>query len=227
MGRLKDETGNVYGRLTVVARAANHRIYVRWDCVCQCGRRAVVRGVDLRLGHTQSCGCLARERGRKHGHAGRIVSREYQTWRDLRSRCNNPRCDHYGNYGGRGIRVCRRWSKFENFLADMGPRPKGMSLDRIDNAGNYEPGNCRWATDEEQSRNTRANVHLTFRGRTQCAADWADELGVKRSTLFSRISSGWSIERALMTPPRARSVRKPQRSKAKSRLELKYGRARA
>jgi len=116
-------------------------------------------------------------------------------------RCYNPNGTKYADYGGRGITVCDRWLKFENFYADMGDRPEGMEIDRFpDNDGNYEPGNCRWATRPEQMRNTRANRMITFQGRTQCLTDWANEIGVGCSTICTRLARGWSLERALTTP---------------------------
>ncbi|MDE1138152.1 MAG: hypothetical protein PW999_00565 [Paraburkholderia tropica] len=119
----------------------------------------------------------------------------------MRSRCTNPGDISYQRYGARGISVCERWDNFENFLADMGPRPTNShSLEREDNNGNYEPGNCRWATAIEQSRNTRRNRMLTFDGRTQCVAKWADEIGIHRLTLQRRLRLGWSVEKTLSTP---------------------------
>lgn len=111
----------------------------------------------------------------------------YKRWRSMRNRCENPNAPVYKNYGGRGIRVCERWRDFELFAADMGPAPSGCSIDRINNDGNYEPGNCRWATRADQNRNTR-RVHLiTHEGRTQCVADWALELGLSWTTARYRL----------------------------------------
>lgn len=119
----------------------------------------------------------------------------------MRNRCRNPKYPMYHRYGGRGIVVCERWNDFANFFADMGPRPSpSHTLERINNDGNYEPGNVRWATTAEQNRNTGQNVLLTFGGKTQTMIDWAIELGMKYSTLQSRIWKGWTVERALTTP---------------------------
>jgi hypothetical protein len=117
-------------------------------------------------------------------------------------RCTNPNNKAYARYGGRGISVCERWlSGFDAFISDMGERPPGTSIDRIDNDGDYEPVNCRWATAEEQMANTSRSVMLTFRGKTQSVGDWCKELGLKPFTVYSRLNQfGWSTERALTTP---------------------------
>lgn len=125
----------------------------------------------------------------------------YQSWQAMLKRCTNPNHIFYKYYGGIGIKVCERWRKFENFLADMGERPADRSLDRINNDGNYEPGNCRWATRKEQGRNTRANKFITFRGETLCLEEWALRTGLGKYVLSHRLSTGkWSIEKALTTP---------------------------
>lgn len=115
-------------------------------------------------------------------------------------RCTNPQNTSWKNYGGRGIRVCERWLEFENFLTDMGPRPVGMSIERDDRQGHYEPNNCRWATAAEQARNTRRNKIITFQGETMCLKDWAARFGVRYNTLVLRLLRGWSVERMMTTP---------------------------
>lgn len=136
---------------------------------------------------------------KKHGM---IKTHEYQSWGSMVTRCTNPKCRYWSHYGGRGIKICDRWlSSFLDFLEDMGKCPEGHSLDRINNDGNYEPSNCRWATRAQQSRNTRQNVMLTFNGKTQCLTDWAEEIGMPFKCLHRRISRlGWSVERALTEP---------------------------
>jgi hypothetical protein len=141
----------------------------------------------------------------KHGHAGwsrngqfvKKPSPTYKTWTGMIGRCGNPRSPDYMRYGGRGISVHPRWLTFANFLEDMGERPVGMTLDRINNDGPYSPENCRWATNAQQRRNSRQNHLLTFNGKTQPMVDWAAEVGLTRNTLAARIRMGWTVERAL------------------------------
>lgn len=149
-------SGRVLGRLQVVRRHA-HNIgngMAAWFCVCSCGNTTVVAGVSLRSGATRSCGCLFLEKNTTHNlyHSSPL----YRRWDSMRSRCYNPNHKSYKNYGGRGVTVCRRWGKFENFHNDMisGYRP-GLTLDRKNNDGNYSPSNCRWATWVEQMANKR------------------------------------------------------------------------
>lgn len=132
----------------------------------------------------------------RHGSAG---SPEYACWRDMRRRCSDPGTECYTHYGARGIRVCDRWeTSFSAFISDVGPRPgRGYSIDRIDNNGNYEPGNCRWATRTVQARNTRRNRHIKWGGREQTIIEWAEELNISASTLSGRLRRGQSVSDAL------------------------------
>ena len=127
---------------------------------------------------------------------------EHNIWRAIKARCHSVGSVSYAWYGGRGIRVCERWfDSFENFFADMGPRPsKAHSVDRIDNDGNYEPGNCRWATRKEQQRNKRNNRLITYNGETMCLEAWADRLGIGWATIHERLDRGWSVADALSRP---------------------------
>lgn len=150
-----------FGRLVAIRQSgSDNRGRAVWLCQCDCGNKKEARVGDLRNGRTQSCGCWQSESRKHHtlthGHSPRsAASPEYKSWATMLTRCTNPNSSNFRYYGGRGIKVCKRWHQFENFLADMGQRPLGLSLDRIDNDGNYEPGNVKWSTRLEQARNKR------------------------------------------------------------------------
>lgn len=203
MRKVTDMSGRVFGRLTVLkllGRAKWGDWF--WECRCECGVIKKCLGSALRSGNTRSCGCLVidTQRSRKTTHGG-SYSETYSIWNDMRYRCLNKNHQAYHNYGGRGITVCERWLKFENFLADMGERPPGLTIDRKDNNGNYCPENCRWATRKEQANNSRHNRLITFNGKTLNMSQWANALGMSTDRLDGRINKlGWTIERALTTP---------------------------
>lgn len=159
--RLLDLTGQRFGMLTVVCRASDvpkmgGKILPRWECLCDCGRRKIVRGASLRYGKTKSCGCSHYAVITKHGHNGtKGKTRTYHSWDAMIQRCTNPKAGKWPYYGARGIKVCKRWREYKNFLSDMGECPPGLTIERINNDGNYEPKNCKWATMAEQSMNKR------------------------------------------------------------------------
>lgn len=145
---------------------------------------------------------MSNARKSAHGHATRgAKSPTYRAWESMLGRCERPSAGGYEFYGGRGIAVCERWHKFENFLADMGERPDGMTLDREESNGNYEPGNCRWATRKVQNRNRRGTRFITIEGRTLCLLDWCAETGINYNTALDRILNGWDPVRAIAEPP--------------------------
>ena len=201
--------GRQFGRLLVLHRAEppvrTERSRLYWLCECQCGNRVIVRGTQLRRGMTRSCGCLRDDARKGNQHArkhGLWATPEWQAWSSMRRRCYEPGTTGYERYGGRGIKVCERWRYFfEDFLADMGPRPSPKhSLDRINVDGDYEPGNCRWATSKEQNQNRRSNRSLTFNGETLLMSQWAERIGISKELLHYRLKAGWSVEQALATP---------------------------
>lgn len=160
MGRFQDLTGQRFARLVVIGRDANRGAKVVWRCKCDCGKIVAARASDLTLGKHRSCGCLQIESVTTHNYTSEgVIMREYRIWTAMRQRCNNPKNTHYERYGGRGIKVCDRWnSSFENFIADMGYTPTPLhTLDRVNNDGNYEPSNCKWATRKEQAQNRTNN----------------------------------------------------------------------
>lgn len=204
-----DLTGQTFGRLTVTSRiSARGDRRTKWECLCSCGRKTVSVADNLRSGRSQSCGCLRAEATTKHGNARKSGNTsEYGTWEGMNARCFNEKSNGFRHYGGRGITVCDRWREsFENFIADMGPKPTPKhSIDRFpDMNGNYEPSNCRWATPSEQSRNTRVNHVVSYQGESLPLIEWAERYGLAYSCLHSRLKSGWSVERALNETPKGK-----------------------
>ena len=166
-------------------------------CFCECGKFRVVRLHHLKSGKSKSCGCLRKDypNGYKHGM---IKSKEYNSWSSMWNRVSNPKNLAYRDYGGRGITVCGEWKDFEIFYRDMGPRPKGLTLERIDNNGPYAPWNCKWATKLEQANNRRSNILLTFNNKAQTITQWAKELKLEYDTLWARLYMyNWTMEKAL------------------------------
>jgi hypothetical protein len=173
---------------------------------CKCGNEFSTLFSNVKSGNTKFCkhNCThnTKKTRKTHGHS-KDNTTEYITWCSLRNRCNNPNNSSYNHYGGRGIKVCDRWlSSFENFLEDMGYKPTPQhSIEREDVNGDYEPSNCRWATAIEQANNTRRNLYITYRGKTQTSAQWCREFNIERSVFETRIKSlGWDVGKALTTP---------------------------
>tara|TARA_R110002096_G_scaffold66682_1_gene162143 strand:- start:9361 stop:10032 length:672 start_codon:yes stop_codon:yes gene_type:complete len=195
-------SGRRIARLFVLAFAGKRGGKSYWKCICDCGNVTVVRSNHLADGGTKSCGCLTLEKVTTHGHA-RAGSQtpEYRSWQDMKKRCENPNSKDSKNYSERGISVCERWSKYENFIEDMGVKPSSeYTLERKDNDSGYSPENCVWATRQEQNKNKRTNVTITIDGATKCLSDWAKESCVTRETIHARVKKGWSYEDAIMTP---------------------------
>lgn len=201
-----DETDNVYGKLTVLSfsrtvartnKLGGGNSIAIWLCQCECGNTVEVSGPQLRRKDnkaTRTCGCHRL----KHGHAQGEQSLTYVSWHSMISRCTCPNYNGFVDYGGKGITVCNRWLKFENFLGDMGERPsKNHTIDRKNGSGNYEPGNCQWATKPQQNRNQRTNVWITHNGKTQVLTDWLREIGLHFMTYYTRRKRGKTIKEAL------------------------------
>lgn len=200
-----DLTGQQLGRLTVIERAgSDKRRNALWVCQCECGDKVIARACDLKSGHTTSCGCFKRERqlasATKHGGK---KTRLYHIWEGMKSRCLNRAERSYKDYGGRGITVCEEWAQsfgaFRDWALANGYRDD-LTIDRIDNDGNYCPENCHWATKKEQGNNRRSNRKITHNGETHTLTQWAELIGIKRETLSQRLRNGWSVERALAEP---------------------------
>lgn len=192
--RIKDISGKRFGRLVVLSFSGRETtpcgsVKTTYECVCDCGEKIITKRSNLVNGYTKSCGCIVSEklidRNTKHNMT---KTPEYKTWQNMLNRCRNTNSKGYMHYGGRGIKVCKEWiEKFENFYNDMGDRPKGMSIDRIDPDGNYSKSNCRWATNETQSKNKRKSWIIEYKGKSLPLKDWSDLLGINYYTLHSRI----------------------------------------
>lgn len=193
--------GQRFGRLVVLAEKGVVNRRLRVLVKCDCGKRFVVLAQGVKSGNTKSCGCLKRDKlhQRQTTH-GMSKSPEFFVWAAMIARCTNPTCAVYKYYGGRGIRVCKRWrTSFANFIADMGRRPsKKHELDRFpDNDGDYKPSNCRWATRKQQTRNTRRNRFVIVNGKRVCVQDASAMLGVNPNTVRVRIYRGMSPQEAV------------------------------
>jgi len=200
-------TGMTFGRLSVRGYVGRVGYNNTWHCTCECGNTCHVSGGNLKSGHTQSCGCLQKEEASKASTThGKTKSPEYRIWFGMKKRCLDKDCENYHNYGGRGIAVCERWANsFEAFFLDMGSRPTAKhSIERNDNNGNYEPGNCRWATPIEQANNKRSTVLIDINGVAKPLSVLAREHGLDRSVVVSRIARNESAD-SLFRPSELRA----------------------
>ncbi len=201
--------GRKFNRLLVIKRGPNTtQGKAAWICLCDCGKTVTVRSVSLTRGYSGSCGCFQKEiiakLNFKHGDC--VVgheSRLYHIWHGIKQRCNDPESCNYKNYGRRGISLCSEWSEnylpFYEWSINNGYR-EDLSIERIDNNGNYEPLNCTWATAREQSLNKRTNRLISFNGETKTISQWSEIYGVDKRNLRWRIERGWSAEQAITTP---------------------------
>ncbi len=188
--------GSRFSKLTAIEPLSQWK----WLCLCDCGNQRILQHKQLIKGDNKSCGCLGTGAIPKHGHSRKEgKSLTYKCWRSMMQRCYRVKDKNYERYGLRGIYVCERWHDFSNFLADMGEVPIGLTIDRKDSTGNYEPDNCRWATTTEQCRNRSITVMLAFRGEVKPMAEWAEMFGINYNCLRRRIAVGWPVEKALST----------------------------
>lgn len=196
MGRkIKDISGQKFGRLTALYKLNNYhkkdRLY--WLCACECGNLVEVAGDNLRLSKQTSCGCLHK----KHNKSN---TRIFNIWIGIKQRCYDSKRKNYKYYGARGIKVCDEWQNdfmsFYNWSINNGYK-EGLTIDRINVDGNYEPSNCRWLTNKQQQRNKHNNRNITIKGETHCLSEWCEILGLNYSTVKNRVFRGWSIEKAL------------------------------
>lgn len=199
---MRNIKGKKFNRLTVIRFSYKNKNSVDfWECECDCGNTKIIRGHSIEHGLTKSCGCLQKEKVKitganckKHGFANK--ERLYRIWKNMRKRCNNPNSDYYENYGGRGIKVCEEWNDYQNFRnwsLDNGYQDD-LSIDRINGNEGYEPSNCRWANRKQQANNQRSNVMIFYKGEIKTAAQWAEKIGITKSSMYHRLDRGWTME---------------------------------
>lgn len=192
LGDKRTLVGKKFGRLTVLIEVVSPHKTRRWLCVCSCGKTAICYDSSLATGRSKSCGCYRDELRRKHNLSN---TRIYMIWAGMLNRCYKSTNTRYADYGGRGIKVCKKWHLFVGFYEDMklGYSEK-LSLDRIRVNGNYCKSNCRWSTPKEQGRNRRNNVFLNINGKNKCISEWAELVGFERSLISTRLRRRWSIK---------------------------------
>lgn len=208
--RFKNLTGQKFGRLTVKYHyGKNKHSHNLWYCECECGGHAIVDTNALRSGDTKSCGCLAKELTIKRSTThGKTKHKLYRIYAHMKERCYSENSQDYEYYGGRGIKICDEWLlDFENFYqwAINSGYTEGLTIDRIDVNGNYEPSNCRWTTMKKQNNNKRSNIIIEFDGKAHTLKEWSEILGIKYNTLYTRVvMRGWTIEKAFTSKVRKR-----------------------
>lgn len=212
MSELIDLTGQKFGRLTVIKRAKNKikrngKHEVMWECLCDCGNTKIVSRNSLRSSAIRSCGCLRKENTKnmrtKHGLRNTQI---YKTWANIKTRCYNPNKDTFNYYGGRNVEMCQDWKEdfinFYNWSMEHGYK-EGLTIDRINPNGNYEPSNCRWVTMKEQQNNKLNNHYIMYEGQKHTLMEWSEILNINYRTLHKRLMYlNWSIEKAFTTPIR-------------------------
>lgn len=215
MNKSIDLLGMRFNHLVVVKCLGPNKFHkTTWLCVCDCGKKSIVTTSNLVNNHTKSCGCFGRKNAILRTKIvntthGKTKTKEYRAWVAMRVRCYKNNSHQYHNYGERGIKVCDKWnSSFEQFFNDMGLAPKGTSIDRIDVNGDYEPGNCRWATIKEQNRNKRNTIKIKYKDVEKPMVEWSEILHINPDTLFCRIfRQHWTIESAFNKPIRKRMAK--------------------
>lgn len=208
MAKFKNITGQKFGRLIALFYELKNGLRY-WHCKCDCGNFKKILASNLISGKSQSCGCLCKERiAAAHITHGMAKTRTHRCWNQMRQRCTNEKLRVFKHYGGRGIAVCERWDSFENFLGDLGKCPSSQhSIERRNNDLGYFPANCYWATRKEQANNRRSSRYLTFQGDTLTMQQWVEKLGINQGTLSTRLNRHhWSVEKALSTPVRKKSL---------------------
>jgi hypothetical protein len=221
-----DITGNKYNRLTVIKRiGTSNNGQVRWLCQCDCGNYTEVSGGNLKNGSVKSCGCIVTENNKKRATHNMTNTRLYYIWCDIKNRCTNQNLECYKNYGGRGIEVCNEWkNNFLNFYnwAMQNDYQKNLTIDRINNDGNYEPNNCRWVTMQKQSYNRRDSYMITINNKTKCLAEWCKIYKIPYLTVYMRITKrGMKPYDALTKPIKEKYRNKLYRGNKNAKKEEK------
>lgn len=215
---MQDLTGKKFGKLTVLKLEYKKAVVLKngrkngyvyfYLCECECGNKKIIQNTSLISGGTRSCGCITKARAKILGlnskTHGKTKTRLYKIWLKIKERCNNPNSNRFNCYGQRGIKISKKWENdflnFEKWALANGYQ-NNLTIDRIDNNKNYEPGNCRWVTQKTQQNNRRSNLNITYKNQTQTLAKWSEQLNINYDKLRQRILKlNWSIEKAFNTP---------------------------